>query len=103
MFDSVKMMSPFGSLVDDALYQQALILIKKKEFLTAEQLLLKIEEAHYTELLADDALFELGDLYEYYIHDPNKAMECYRKLLRDFPSSLYVTEARSRFRALRGN
>ena len=103
MFDSVKMMSPFGSLVDDALYQQALILIKKKDFLTAEQLLRKIEETHYTELLADDALFKLGDLYEYYIHDPNQAMECYRKLLRDFPSSLYVTEARNRFRALRGN
>ena len=103
MFDSVMMMSPFGTLVDDALYQQALILIKKKDFLTAEQMLRKIEESHSTELLADDALFKLGDLYEYYIHDPNKAMECYRKLMRDFPSSLYITEARSRFRTLRGD
>lgn len=102
-FDSVKMMSPFGTLVDDALYQQALILIKKKDFLTAEQMLRKIEEAHYTELLADDALFKLGDLYEYYLHDDNKAMEYYRKLMRDFPSSLYITEARNRFRTLRGN
>lgn len=103
MFDSVLMMSPFGTLVDDALYQQALILIKKKDYLTAEQMLRKIEESHSTELLADDALFKLGDLYEYYIHDPNKAMECYRKLMRDFPSSLYITEARTRFRALRGD
>jgi TolA-binding protein len=103
MFDSVITLSPFGTLVDDALYQKALILIKKKDFLSAEQLLRKIEESHYTELLADDALFKLGDLYEYYIHDPNKAMECYRKLMRDFPSSLYVNEARNRFRALRGD
>lgn len=103
MFDSVILLSPFGSLVDDALYQKALILIKKKDFLTAEQLLRKIEESHYTELLADDALFKLGDLYEYYIHDPNKAMDCYRKLMKDFPSSLYVNEARTRFRNLRGD
>lgn len=103
MFDSVILLSPFGSLVDDALYQKALILIKKKDFLTAEQLLRKIEEAHYTELLADDALFKLGDLYEYYIHDPNKAMDCYRKLMKDFPSSLYVNDARNRFRTLRGD
>lgn len=103
MFDSVIMMSPFGTLVDDALYQQALILIKKKDYLTAEQMLQKIEESHSTELLADDAIFKLGELYEYYIHDPNKAMDYYRKLMRDFPSSLYVTEARTRFRALRGD
>lgn len=103
MFDSVILLSPFGSLVDDALYQKALILIKKKDFLTAEQLLRKIEDSHYTELLADDALFKLGDLYEYHIHDPNKAMDCYRKLMKDFPSSLYVNEARTRFRNLRGD
>ena len=103
MFDSVMIMSPFGTLVDDALYQQALILIKKKDYITAEQLLRKIEESHSTELLADDALFKLGDLYEYYIHDPNKAMECYRKLMRNYPSSLYVTDARTRFRTLRGD
>lgn len=103
MFDSVITLSPFGTLVDDALYQKALILILKKDYISAEQLLRKIEESHYTELLADDALFKLGDLYEYYIHDPNKAMDCYRKLMRDFPSSLYVNEARGRFRALRGD
>ena len=102
-FDSVITLSPFGTLVDDALYQKALILIKKKDYLTAEQLLRKIEESHYTELLADDALFKLGDLYEFYIHDPNKAMDCYRKLMRDFPSSLYVNDARNRYRALRGD
>ena len=102
-FDSVITLSPFGTLVDDALYQKALILIKKKDYLTAEQLLRKIEDSHYTELLADDALFKLGDLYEYYIHDPNKAMDCYRKLMRDFPSSLYVNDARNRYRALRGD
>ena len=76
---------------------------EKKDYLTAEQLLRKIEDSHYTELLADDALFKLGDLYEYYIHDPNKAMDCYRKLMRDFPSSLYVNDARNRYRALRGD
>lgn len=102
-FDSVITLAPFGTLVDDALYQKALILIKKKEFLSAERLLKTIEESHSTELLADDALFQLGDLYEFYIHDSEKAMESYRKLMRDFPSSIYSQEARNRFRNLRGD
>lgn len=103
MFDSVITLSPLGTLVDDALYQKALILIKKKDFLSAEQLLKKIIDAHYTELLADDALFKLGELYEYDIHDLQQAMDCYKKLMRDFPSSLYVNEARNHFRTLRGD
>lgn len=102
-FDSVIILAPFGTLVDDANYQKALILIKKKEYLAAEQLLNSIVESHSTELLADDALFKLGELYELYIHDSGKAMECYRQLMRDFPSSLYTQEARARFRTLRGD
>lgn len=102
-FDSVILLAPFGTLVDDANYQKALILIKKKEYLAAEKLLSSIVETHSTELLADDALFKLGDLYEFYIHDSNKAMDCYRQLMRDFPSSLFTQEARARFRTLRGD
>lgn len=103
MLDSVITVSPIGSLVDDALYQKALILTKRKDYLGAETLYKNIVENHSTELLADDAVFRLAELYEYYIKDISKAMEYYQKILRDFSGSLYVVEARKHFRALRGD
>lgn len=103
MLDSVITVSPVGSLVDDALYQKALILTKRKDYLGAEALYKNIVENHSTELLADDAVFRLAELYEYYIKDISKAMEYYQKILREYSGSLYVVEARKHFRALRGD
>lgn len=101
--DSVMILSPFGTLVDDALYQKALILIKQKNYLEAERLLKKVIENHGDELLADDATFKLAELYEYYLKDVATAMEYYQKILKDFNDSLYVVQARNRYRALRGD
>jgi Putative Zn-dependent protease, contains TPR repeats len=101
--DSVITLAPFGTLVDDALYQKALILIKRKDYLGAEALLKNVIENHGTELLADDATFTLAEVYEYYIKDLPKAMEYYQKILKEHSGSLYVVEARKRYRALRGD
>lgn len=101
--DSVITLAPFGTLVDDALYQKALIYIKQQNYLGAEQLLTKIVENHGEELLGDDAVFKLGELYEYYLKDIPKAMDYYLKLIQDYSGSLYVAEARKHYRALRGD
>lgn len=101
--DSVMLLSPFGSLMDDALYQKALIYIKQKNYLEAEKLLQQIIENYGDQLLADDAVFQLAELYEYYLKDIPKAMEYYQKILKDHSDSLYVVQARNRYRALRGD
>ncbi len=103
VLDSVVLLAPFGPLVDDALYQKALLLIKQKNYLEAESLLKKIEENHGQELLADDAVYQLAELYEYYLKDIPKAMEYYMKIIQNFSGSLYVVEARKHYRALRGD
>ena len=101
--DSVITLSPLGSLVDDALYQKALIYIKQKNYLGAESLLKQIEEKHGGELLGDDAVFKLAELYEYYLKDIPQAMEYYLKIMQNYSGSLYVVEARKHYRALRGD
>lgn len=101
--DSVVILSPFGSLVDDALYQKALILIKQKNYLEAERLLKEVIEKYGDQLLADDAVFQLAELYEYYLKDISQAMEYYQKILKDYSDSLYVVQARNRYRTLRGD
>ena len=103
VLDSVMLLSPFGSLMDDALYQKALIYIKQKNYLEAEKLLLQIIENYGDQLLADDAIFQLAELYEYYLKDIPKAMEYYQKILKDHSDSLYVVQARNRYRSLRGD
>lgn len=103
MLDSVMALAPFGSLEDDALYQKALIYIKRQNYLGAEALLKKIVESHGSELLADDAIYKLAELYEYYLKDIPKAMEYYQKIMFDYSGSLYVTDARKHYRNLRGD
>ncbi len=101
--DSVTILSPFGSLVDDALYQKALLLIKQKKFLEAESILKKIVENYGDQLLADDAVFKLAELYEYHLKDFSQAMDYYQKILKEYSDSLYVVQARTRYRTLRGD
>lgn len=103
MLDSVIAAAPFGTLVDDALYQKALIFIKQKNYLGAEKILLDIEEHHGDELLGDDAVYQLAELYEYYLKDIPKAMDYYHKIMQQYSSSLYVVEARKHYRTLRGD
>ena len=54
------------------------------------------------DILADDALFQLGDIYQNNLLNPDKAKEYYRKILFDYKGSLYTAEARKRFQKLRG-
>ena len=101
--DSVLLISPLGKLADDVYFQKAKLLIKKKDYLGAESLLQKILTRYGDDIVADDAAFALAELYEYYLKDISKAMECYQTLMRDYPGSVYVVDARKRYRELRGD
>lgn len=103
MLDSILYIDPTGKLADDVYYQKAKIAIKKKDFLGAEQLLQKVATTYSLDLLGDDATYLLGQLYDFYIQDPAKAMEFYQKILTDYPDSLYTIDARKRYRELRGD
>ncbi|MNR49105.1 Outer membrane protein assembly factor BamD [compost metagenome] len=63
----------------------------------------ELTEKQHTSIWADDALFTLADLYERNIKDIEQAKALYQKLINDYPGSMYTTEARKRFRKLRGD
>ncbi|HMP98389.1 MAG TPA: tetratricopeptide repeat protein [Cyclobacteriaceae bacterium] len=90
-------------LLDDLLWMEANIRIKLGEFDRALQLLNLIIENFADDVLADDALFTTAEIYERHKRDKEKAMEIYRDFLTKFPGSVYVAEARKRFRILRGD
>lgn len=101
--DSMLLKYDIHSIVDELLYLKALTLRELGEFETALKALDKINEAHYFEILGDDALFLTATIQEIDLKDNEKAMAIYNDLLAKFPGSIYVAESRSRFRELRGD
>jgi TolA-binding protein len=101
--DSIDKKYQGNSLSDDILMAKARILIQQKNYTDAVPLLKKIFDDHPTELWADDAVFMLGDIYENHLDDKTNAKNWYQKIITDYPGSLWINEARKRFRLLRGD
>jgi len=101
--DSITLVAPLSTLQAHVLFLKAQIFTRQKKYLEAERLYQRICDIYPDGLLGDDALYYLGELYEYYLRDIPRAMECYQKLMREHPGSLFVVDARKKFRSLRGD
>jgi outer membrane protein assembly factor BamD (BamD/ComL family)/Flp pilus assembly protein TadD len=91
------------AILDDVLWLESKLRIKKGEFTEALALLQRIVDEYPEDVLADDAWFTRADILEHQLNDTAKAMELYRTFLDKFPGSVYAAEARKRFRQLRGD
>lgn len=103
LLDSVNTLFPMHSIADNVLYKKAEIYSKNGKFDLSASCYNEIIEKYPYELLADDALFNLAELYENQLNNKAKAMELYEKILTQYPGSLYVVDARKRFRVLRND
>lgn len=101
--DSIDRKYPGNSLTDDILMAKARLLIQQKEYAAAVPLLKEIANEHSFDLWADDAVFMLGDIYENHLSDKEQAKVYYQKIISDYAGSLWINEARKRFRILRGD
>lgn len=100
--DSINFLFPENNLEDDIWYQKAEIFKKLKKFDLAKKMYEQIIEKFPTELKADNAIFELANLYEKVYHDMEKAKQLYEKLFIDYPFSTLAIESRKKFRQLNG-
>jgi tetratricopeptide (TPR) repeat protein len=103
VFDSLDIAFPMHSLGDDVLYERFRIARARKRYPEAAAYLERIIELYPLDILVDNALLDLGKLYEDLIADPEKAKGYYEKLMFEQTGSIFVPEARARFRALRGD
>ncbi len=94
---------PSTALQDDILYLKYKIEKDKQQYDKAANYLQKIVDEYGTDILADNALFYLGDLYQIYLKDDEKAKEYYEKIILDYKDSTFSIEARKRYRKLRGD
>jgi outer membrane protein assembly factor BamD (BamD/ComL family) len=101
--DSTSITFSNHTILDDVYWLEANIRMQRGEFDRAINLLQKILNEYANDVLADDAYFLQGEIYERQLHNREKAMEIYREFLTRFPGSVYAAEARKRFRTLRGD
>lgn len=94
---------PGHSLTDDILYRQAQILIEMADFEQAVDKLNILVDKWSSDILADDAWFLRATVYDKHLKDQQTAMDQYAEFMKRFPGSVYVAEARKRFRTLRGD
>ena len=88
---------------DEALFKQAQLMIKKNDLTNAIANFEKVIALNPDGILIDNANYELAELYNYQLNNPEKASEYYQKIIFDFPSSIYLVAARKKFRKLRGD
>ncbi|MCF6347921.1 MAG: tetratricopeptide repeat protein [Flavobacteriaceae bacterium] len=91
------------SIEDEALFKQAELFTIIKKYKSAENNYLRVIELQKDGILVDDAYFNLANLYENKFNNIEKAKEMYQKIIFEFPSSIYLVDARKRFRKLRGD
>ncbi|MCC6599160.1 MAG: tetratricopeptide repeat protein [Crocinitomicaceae bacterium] len=101
--DSILTEYPYHSLTDDIYMMKGNLYYRQAQFDSARSYYQKILDFHFKDITADDALFKLAGMNQYIFNDTAKAMELYEKLITDYPGSLFVVEARKRFRLLRGD
>ncbi len=101
--DSILTEYPGHALSDEILMRKAQIAEEQYDFEQAISYYQSVVANHYFDITADNALYEMALIYEEKLGDEEKAKELYKQLLVDFPGSLFVVDARKRFRALRGD
>ena len=101
--DSINRLFNEHSLGDDIYYKKSEIYKLTNHYPEAAKMYENILEFYPTDLYGDDALFKEAELYERYLNDKEKAKQLYQDVLVKYPGSIYVVEARKRYRDLRGD
>jgi outer membrane protein assembly factor BamD (BamD/ComL family) len=101
--DSLLVLYPQDKITDDVYWLQAKVYMKIKEFTKAANKLQKIVDNYADDIYGDDAYYTLALLYQENLNDVEKAKSTYEELLVKYPGSIFVPEARKRFRLLRGD
>jgi tetratricopeptide (TPR) repeat protein len=103
VMDSILYLFPGHSLTDEIKMLKGDIYYKMGNYTEAQKYYQDIVDLHFTDITADDALFKLAEMNHYLLNNTELAMKLYERLITELPGSLYVVEARKRFRELRGD
>jgi hypothetical protein len=100
LLDSIAAAFPKHPLQDDLLMEHAKIAEKRHQFDKALGWLGQIVANYGQDILGDDALFHMAEIYQNDLNDKEKAKKYYEQLIIDFPGSTYVQLSRKRLKEM---
>jgi tetratricopeptide (TPR) repeat protein len=103
LLDQILLNHKTETIVDQALLKQAQLFELKKNYEKAEANYLRIIADFKEDILADDALFALAELYVDHLDKSEKAQELYEQIIFNHADSIFFVEARKKYRTLRGD
>ena len=99
--DSIFVAFPIGEPIrDNVWYKKAEISLQMKDFGAADSLFQECIDEDMYGTLADNALIFRARLNDNELNDSEKAKALYKKILIDYPGSLFTIEARKRYREM---
>ena len=101
--DSIAKAFTYHPIFDEMLLLKAKIRIKQGRFTEADTLLGELVTKYPEDVFADEGLITRAKLNENTLKNIPHAMAYYEELLTNYPGSIYVIEARKKFRTLRGD
>jgi tetratricopeptide (TPR) repeat protein len=101
--DSILVLYPGRKITANVWFKKAGIYITRGDFDSAITLYSDIVKNYADGVLADDALFRIGSIYENNLKDIEKAKSTYEQFIDKYPSSVFIAEARRHYRLLRGD
>ncbi|MFV8225511.1 tetratricopeptide repeat protein [Christiangramia aquimixticola] len=101
--DSIIFYHKGEKIEDEALYTQAKLFEREKNYQKAENNYLEIINSFGQDILADNAHYFLAELYANQLAEPEKAKDLYEQIIFNFADSIYFVEARKKYRILRGD
>ena len=101
--DTLTNQFPKHGLQDEVLWLKAKIAEQIGDYSKAELNYKKIIADYKSDILGDDAIYSLAELYQFNLNNTEAAQELYKQIMIDFPGSIYVAESRKRYRQLRGD
>ena len=102
LLDSINKAFPKHPLNDDIIMARADIALKHHDYNKALAHLKNIYEKYGQDVLGDDAVFKIAEIYQNNLHQPDQAKHYYEQLIIDYPGSTYIQTARQRLAALNG-
>ncbi|MFA5727485.1 MAG: tetratricopeptide repeat protein, partial [Saccharofermentanaceae bacterium] len=101
--DSIPQLFTEHPILQQVIFKKAMIMQKQGQFIKADSLFGQLVMVYPDGILADEALMYRASLTEKKLNNKEQAMALYQELMEKYPGSIFVPDARKRFRTLRGD